>query len=73
VAISDIAGKNDMETELEKIQQNVIERQLAYQRKLEKALKIADDCSQSLKKIVDLQDEYYKKRIYLRDWTVGLN
>ena len=62
-----------METELEKIQQNVIERQLAYQRKLEKALKIADDCSQSLKKIVDLQDEYYKKRIYLRDWTVGLN
>ena len=62
-----------MKTELEKIQQNVIERQLAYQRKLEKALKIADDCSQSLKKIVDLQDEYYKKRIYLRDWTVGLN
>lgn len=62
-----------METELEKIQQNVIERQLAYQRKLEKALKIADDCSQSLKKIVDLQDEYYKKRIYARDWTVGLN
>ena len=62
-----------METELEKIQQNVIERQLAYQRKLEKALKIADDCSQSLKKIVDVQDEYYKKRIYLRDWTVGLN
>ncbi|SVB46640.1 uncharacterized protein METZ01_LOCUS199494 [marine metagenome] len=62
-----------METELEKIQQNVIERQLAYQRKLEKALKIADDCSQSLKKIVDLQDEYYKKRIYVRDWTVGLN
>ena len=62
-----------METELEKIQQNVIERQLAYQRKLEKALKIADDCSQSLKKIVYLQDEYYKKRIYLRDWTVGLN
>ena len=56
-----------METELEKIQQNVIERQLAYQRKLEKALKIADDCSQSLKKIVDLQDEYYKKRIYARD------
>ena len=65
--------ENGMETELEKIQQNVIERQLAYQRKLEKALKIADDCSQSLKKIVDLQDEYYKKRIYLRDWTVGLN
>jgi hypothetical protein len=62
-----------METELEKIQQNVIERQLAYQRKLEKALKIADDCTQSLKKIVDVQDEYYKKRIYLRDWTVGLN
>ncbi len=62
-----------MQTELEKIQQNVIERQLAYQRKLEKALKIADDCSQSLKKIVDLQDEYYKKRIYVRDWTVGLN
>ena len=62
-----------MQTELEKIQQNVIERQLAYQRKLEKALKIADDCTQSLKKIVDLQDEYYKKRIYLRDWTVGLN
>ena len=62
-----------METELEKIQQNVIERQLAYQRKLEKALKIADDCTQSMKKIVDVQDEYYKKRIYLRDWTVGLN
>ena len=62
-----------MKTELEKIQQNVIERQLAYQRKLEKALKIADDCSQSLKKIVDLQDEYYKKRIYERDWTTGLN
>ncbi len=62
-----------METELEKIQQNVIERQLAYQRKLEKALKIADDCAQSLKKIVNLQDEYYKKRIYTRDWTTGLN
>ena len=62
-----------METELEKIQQNVIERQLAYQRKLEKALKIADDCTQSLKKIVDVQDEDYKKRIYARDWTVGLN
>ena len=62
-----------METELEKIQHKVIEKQLAFQRELEKSLKIADDCAQSLKKIVDVQDEYYKKRIYLRDWTVGLN
>jgi hypothetical protein len=62
-----------MKTELEKTQQKVIEKQFEYQRKMERALEIADECCQSLRKIVDLQDEYYKKRVYERDWTTGLN
>ena len=61
------------DADLIRLQQEVIEKQLAAISKMQSGMKTVDADNQRLAKIVDLMEEYYQKRIYERDWTISLN